>query len=149
MFVTAILKEKGDTVVTVRPNDSILDVAKTLKAEGIGAAVVMSPADGINEQLVGMISERDIVQGLCEFGDGLAQKAVRDLMTNDVITCKRDHTAEFLMDTMTKHRIRHLPVLENGRMIGLVSIGDVVKARLGELKNETDMMQQYIAGDRA
>ena len=136
MFVTAILKVKGDAVVTVKPTDSILDVAKTLTEKKIGAAVVMSPADGVNRQIVGMISERDIVRALGEFQSDLKDVVVRDLMTGEVITCKHSHTTEFLMDTMTKYRIRHLPVLENEKLVGLVSIGDVVKARLEELKTE-------------
>ena len=149
MFVTAILKAKGDAVVTVRPNDKILDVSKILTEKKIGAAVVLSPADGLSAQLVGMISERDIVRAIGEYGEEVTKVVVREIMTDDVITCKHSHTAEFLMDTMTKYRIRHLPVLEDGELVGMISIGDVVKARLGELKSETDMMQHYIAGDIA
>ena len=149
MFITAILKAKGSAVVYVRPDDNVLNVSKVLTERKIGAAVVMSPADGINEQIVGMISERDIVRALGQSGKDIADLVVRDIMTEDVITCKSSHTAEFLMDTMTKYRIRHLPVLEDGKLTGLVSIGDVVKARLEELKSESDMMQHYISGERA
>jgi len=148
MFITAILKAKGDAVVTVRPDDAITDTAKLLKEKRIGAAVVTTLSNGQNEQIVGMISERDIVCALGELGQDIVGKKVRDLMTPDVITCQKNHTAEYLMDAMTRHRIRHLPVIENSKLVGLVSIGDVVKARLAELQIESDQMLQYISGEQ-
>jgi CBS domain-containing protein len=144
MYVSSILNEKGGGVVTVRPGEKIIEIARTLYNERIGAAVVTDMING-SEQIVGIISERDVVNGVARHGELMLHKTVADAMTNKVIICSSHDTLDSLMQEMTKRRIRHIPVVEDGKLIGLVSIGDVVKYRLGELETESDMLQQYIA----
>ncbi len=140
MQVSAILKEKGHRLVTVSPDHTISDVTRTLASERIGAVVVID--DG--GEVVGILSERDIVRGLSESGASLLNGRVAELMTKSVVTCTPDSKIDQLMHDMTNHRIRHLPVIDNGRLAGLISIGDVVKVRLDELENESTMLRDYI-----
>ncbi len=140
MQVAAILRAKGSTLVRVESRASVADALKILKRERIGAVVVADDDVSVD----GILSERDIVHGLAERGaDALALPATA-LMTRDVITCSEDRSLEDLMRDMTEHRIRHLPVVRDGRLIGIVSIGDVVKYRLDELESERDAMREYI-----
>jgi CBS domain-containing protein len=140
MHVAEILKAKGNKVVTIRPDLGIEHLAQRLKLEGIGAAIVS--ADGAS--IDGIISERDIVRALAEYGAaGLSDKTAADLMTKGVVTCTPDDTISHVSHVMTKRRIRHLPVLENLKLVGIVSIGDVVRHRLDELELETNVLRDY------
>ncbi len=140
MHVAEILKSKGRKVVTVRPDLSIEHFAQRLRLEGIGAAVVSTDGATID----GIISERDVVRGLAEHGSaGLADMHVADLMTKAVVTCSPDDTISHVSNVMTRQRIRHLPVTEDRRLIGIVSIGDVVRHRLDELELETNVLRDY------
>ncbi len=143
MNVEAILKTKGAKVVTITQETIVGEAAKILKRARIGALVVSD--DGVN--VVGILSERDIVSAM---GDptkraGLLEKPVSCLMTRDVMTCVPEDTVQKCMALMTERRIRHLPVVLEGRMIGLISIGDVVKNRLEELESETGFLRELIA----
>jgi CBS domain-containing protein len=139
MLVSDILKHKGSDVKTARSDETAMCVAKRLKSERVGALVVSD--DGVS--LDGIISERDIAFGLAAHGAGLYAIPVADLMTRSVITClPRDSIAD-VMAVMTQRRIRHLPVREGNRLIGVISIGDVLKHRLGELELEANVLRDY------
>ena len=142
MKVSDILGSKGNAVTTIRPEAKISTVVRRLKLEGIGAMVVSE--DSV--QVVGIISERDIVRGLVEDGADLLEKRVLDLMTSPVKTCTLDANIKEIMAVMTRSRIRHLPVVEDSRLVGIISIGDVVKNRLEEVELEADVLRDaYIA----
>jgi CBS domain-containing protein len=142
MKVTSILKGKGNTVVTVRPEASIASAIRELTDKGIGALVVSD--DG--KSVLGLISERDIVQALARFGTLRLDLRVSDVMMRHVVTCHEDDTITKVMDLMTRHRVRHLPVVEDRQLRGIVSIGDVVKHRLDELETETNVLREAFLG---
>ena len=141
MQVASILASKGRSVVTAKPGTSIPEIAQVLKSKKIGAAVVIDDADNV----IGIISERDLVHGLARHGARLLDMQVGDLMTRDVVTCRTDLDIDGVMKEMTDSRIRHLPVVEGGRLAGIISIGDVVKHRLDELEDEANQLKRYIA----
>jgi len=143
VLVHQILKMKPDnTVVTLPPGTSVSDAAEVLASHGIGTIVVSN--DG--QSPLGILSERDIVRELGKRGGGCLSEAVDDLMTTRLIGCSRDDTADSVLEKMTVGRFRHMPVLEEGLMVGLISIGDVVKARLSELAMEKDALEGMIMG---
>lgn len=142
MTVAAILKHKGDIVFAVRPADTIDRVAKVLSEHRIGAVLVRDAAG----HLLGIVSERDIVRALAVHGARTLEMTTAQLMTQVLYTVARQTTVSEAMGLMTEHRIRHLPVLDDGRLIGLVSIGDVVKARLTQQECEVDSLKAYVAG---
>ena len=141
MTVAVILKSKGSDVYTIAPDKSILEAARMLCERRIGALVVSG--DGVT--VSGIISERDIVRGLGEQGGDVLGRPVRDVMTADVITCTHDDSSSDLLERMTDRRIRHLPVVDSGRLAGMISIGDVVKHRLDAVTAEAEAMRDYIA----
>jgi CBS domain-containing protein len=141
MQVASILANKGRSVVTARPGTSVPEIAQLLKSKKIGAAVVVD--DG--GHVIGIISERDLVHGLARHGARLLDMHVGELMTRDVVTCGGDLAIDEVMKEMTNSRIRHLPVVEGGRLAGIISIGDVVKNRLDELEDEANQLKRYIA----
>jgi CBS domain-containing protein len=142
MKVQAMLSTKGHEVATTLPETGISIVIRKLKLEGVGALVVSEDGDHV----VGIISERDVVRGLAEHGAELLDMRVADLMTRNVKTCSPEDDLKHVMTEMTRSRIRHLPVTEDGRLCGIVSIGDVVKTRLDELETETSALRDYIVG---
>jgi len=143
MTVAKILNSKGtDEVVTVRPGTSVADAARVLSDKRIGS-VVVSP-DGTT--VAGILSERDIVREIGRRGPGCLGDLVDDMMTAKIITCSREDRAEHVMSEMTKGRFRHMPVIEDGRMVGLITLGDVVKYRLTELAMEKDALEGMIMG---
>ena len=141
MQVATILRAMENTVARADSGNTVVDALKTLKQKGIGAVVV---ADD-EKVLKGILSERDIVRGLAEHGATALEFPVTAPMTGDVITCSEERSIDELMRDMTEHRIRHLPVVSDGRLAGIVSIGDLVKYRLDELESERDAMRDYIA----
>src|ERR1700761_6882326 len=142
MSVRQVLKAKGNNVVTVRQDANIRDVVATLSRERIGVVVVSD--DG--ETVSGILSERDIIKGLAEKGAGLLDMPARDIMTRSFTPAKIDMPILHVLDTMTQGRFRHMPVIDNGRLAGLVSIGDAVKLRLDALEAEAESMKEYIGG---
>jgi len=140
MVVSKILKNKGSEVVSVAPNDMVLSVARVLTERGIGAALVRDPAGA----LLGIISERDIVRGMANQGQGTTQLPAEKLMTRDLVTITLQTAVNEAMELMTRRRVRHLPVLENGQLVGLVSIGDLVKARIDEVEHEAAELKAYV-----
>ncbi len=142
MLVRQILdKTSGPDVVTIKPEASVADAAQLLSMKRIGALVV-SDGDGP----VGMLSERDIVRELGRRGEICLKEKVSDMMTQRVVSCTADQSADQILQRMTDGRFRHMPVMEGDRMIGLISIGDVVKARLSELTMEKDALEGMIKG---
>lgn len=141
MSITSILNRKGTEVTTIGAEDGLTDAVALLARERIGALVVL---DG--ERIAGILSERDIVRRLAEEGATALDRQVGDLMSREVTTCAPDAAINDVMGTMTHHRIRHLPVVDGGRLVGIVSIGDVVKHRIDELETETESLQEYVLG---
>jgi CBS domain-containing protein len=142
MQVDAILQSKGTTVHTVRANALVKDAVGALNKYNIGAVVVMD-ADG---EVAGIVSERDIVRLLGRDPAGGLQRPVSECMTANVVTCVRDTPIAELMEQMTRFRIRHMPVVEAGELMGIVSIGDVVKRKIEETEQEASALREYIAG---
>jgi CBS domain-containing protein len=141
MNVEAILRSKGRSVATIRPDATVAAAVRELKTRGIGALLVSE--DG--KQVAGILSERDIVHALAEQGAGLLATTVDRLMTRKVITCLPEDTVSDLMGRMTQHRFRHLPVVKDGALLGIVSIGDLVKNRIEEVEFEADSLRSFIA----
>jgi len=142
MKVSRILQHKGSEVATVKPETPVVEVVSELRERRIGAMVVIDP-DG---SICGIISERDIVRALAEHGPDLAKLKTSDLMTAGVSVCNPGVDIDHIMRQMTEGGFRHVPVVDNDKLIGIVSIGDVVKARIHELEQEKDALQHYIAG---
>ena len=141
MLVARILNDKGHEVVTANPGESVASIAATMAERRIGAMPISSPGGS----LVGIVSERDVVAALAERGRGVLDRPVEEIMTRRVVTCTRADHIDDLMARMTEGRMRHLPVLEDGALAGIVSIGDVVKARMGEIEAEAQALKDYIA----
>ena len=141
MDVATILKRKGSAVLTVTPEISIAAVVKILREKRIGVVVVSD--DG--KRVQGILSERDVVRWLADDGAAVLDRPARELMTREVKTCKPKDQIADLMAQMSTHRIRHLPVVENGALGGMISIGDVVKYRLEEIEFEAEALKQYVA----
>ncbi len=142
MRVAQLLAVKGHEVATISKERSVRDALALLKERGIGALVVT----GSSAPLVGMFSERDVVRALAVNGEAALDQTVAELMSTTVSTCEESSELNELMKTMTDRHIRHLPVLEEGKLVGLISIGDVVKARLEELEHEKKDLLDYVSG---
>lgn len=144
MRVSGVLEGKGSGVVTISPEQTLLSAASELGRRKIGALVVVS-ADG---SVVGIVSERDIVAAIANGGPTALKQTVAEVMSVAVITCGPADTMEQLMTSMTQRRIRHLPVLRDGALVGIVSIGDVVKRRVAEIEDEAKALGDYITRGR-
>ncbi|CAA0134785.1 Inosine-5'-monophosphate dehydrogenase [Mycolicibacterium vanbaalenii] len=139
MRISDVLRNKGATVATITPETSVAGLLTELCVHNIGAMVVVSP-DG----LLGIVSERDVVRMLHEVGAELLTRPVSDIMTTLVATCTPEDSVDSLSVLMTTNRVRHVPVVVDGRLAGIVSIGDVVKTRMEELEREQQQLQAYI-----
>jgi CBS domain-containing protein len=140
MNVETILKAKGSNVVTVAPSDTVKHALSVLEAHEIGAVVVSAD----RARVEGILSERDIVRELARQGAEVLDTPVASIMTREVYVCEPGDTVAELMSQMTDRRIRHLPVVVGGQLTGIISIGDVVKNRLGEVESEKDALREYI-----
>jgi CBS domain-containing protein len=140
MTVNDILLHKGSEVFTIEPVATVAAAVRMLSERRVGALVVT----GADLHIVGIISERDIVRVLEENGPVVLSAHVSEIMTRRVVTCDRHETIAEIMGRMTSGKFRHVPVVEQGRLAGIVSIGDVVKARLSELEQEHDALREYI-----
>lgn len=144
MFADQILANKGRDVATIAPQASVSDALAQLAQHNVGALVVST--DG--QSLEGIVSERDIVRSLASHGADALRMAVGDLMAADVATCEPRSDTEGMMELMTERRFRHLPVMDDGRICGIISIGDVVKVRIDELASEREDLVGYIRQGR-
>ena len=142
MNVDAILRTKGTDVATTRPDATLADVAQVLSEKKIGALVASTDGATVD----GIVSERDIVRKIAEHGAAALNMSIGDAMTRDVVTCTRKDSLQDLMSTMSGRRIRHLPVVVDGQLCGMVSIGDVVKLRLEEVESEAEALRGFITG---
>jgi len=141
MNVKSILQAKGDRLATIAADATVETALQRLKAEGVGALVV----SGDGTTLEGILSERDIVRSLVGRGTDLLGMPVSAIMTKEVTCCGVGDSVHEVMAVMTENRIRHLPILDDGKLKGIISIGDVVKARLTELQKEAEALREYIA----
>jgi CBS domain-containing protein len=140
MFVSDILAAKGGLVFTVTPGTTIGQVSRQLSTRRIGAVLVVDRLD----RVVGIVSERDIVNVLASHGAPALELEASEIMTRNVVTCDPDDSIDQIMEAMTRRRFRHMPVVKHGELMGVVSIGDVVKARLEETRHETEALRAYI-----
>ena len=141
MNVATILKLKGRSVATARPDSTLLEIATKLHAKRIGAIVVV----GENGHVAGIVSERDVIRAIAEGGADALLKPVSAVMTADVVSCQESNALDELMELMTQGRFRHLPVMEDGSLVGIISIGDVVKNHVAEVEMEASSMRSYLA----
>ena len=141
MLVSHILKEKGRDVLAIPPEATLFEAARVLTLNRIGALLVRDPKGALR----GIVSERDIVRAIAEEGASALALTVGERMTKDVATCEESDTIAEIMETMTRCRFRHMPVVEGGRVAGIVSIGDVVKIRIAETMREAQALKDYIA----
>jgi CBS domain-containing protein len=140
MTVKAVLAAKGGDVVTIEPNTNVLAATKLLAERRIGALVVTGP----DRRVIGIVSERDIVQRLAVHGPATLDLPLNEVMTRKVMTCTPADTISSVMERMTQGKFRHLPVVDQGRLSGIVSIGDMVKHRLEEMEREQSALRDYI-----
>ncbi len=140
MFVSDILAEKGGLVFTVTPGTTLGQVSRQLSTRRIGSVLIVDRLD----RVAGIVSERDIVHALASHGAPALELEAAEVMTRNVVTCDPDNSIDQVMESMTRGRFRHVPVVRRGELLGLVSIGDVVKARLKETEHETEALRAYI-----
>jgi len=141
MSVEAILKNKGRNVFTIRPEHSVSEAAALMSAKKVGVAMVCDA----KARVVGVVSERDVVNGITQYGKGVVDMPVRNIMTSPVVSCQPTDTVKKVMEVMTERRIRHLPVIENDELVGIVSIGDAVNFRLKEAQLEVGVLRDLAA----
>ena len=139
MRIADVLRNKGADVLSIAPDTLVSELISGLVGRNVGAMVVVGP-DG----LVGIVSERDVVRMLHDHGADALGRRVADIMTSELVTCSPDDSLDALSGVMTTHRVRHVPVIEDGRLAGIVSIGDVVKTRMEELQAEREQLAAYI-----
>lgn len=139
MRIADVLRHKGAAVVTINPDATVGELLAGLAEQNIGAMVVVG-AEGV----VGIVSERDVVRQLHTYGASVLSRPVSKIMTAAVATCTKADTVDNISVLMTENRVRHVPVLDGNKLIGIVSIGDVVKTRMGELEAEQQQLQSYI-----
>jgi CBS domain-containing protein len=140
MTVKAILSRKGKNVVSIEPNATLAEAGKLLAERRIGAVLVL----GIEGRVAGILSERDIVRALAGRGAAVLDERVEQVMTRKVFTCSETDTVAHIMEQMTAGKFRHVPVIDEERVIGIISIGDVVNHRLHEIENESNALREYI-----
>ena len=140
MNVAAILRHKGRAVTTARPTTTLLEVADKLAVKRIGAILIV----GTRGEIAGIVSERDIIRALSARGPDCLTEPVSETMTKHVVTCEETDTLDELMAMMTARRFRHLPVMADGALVGIISIGDVVKHHVSEVEMEATAMREYI-----
>ncbi len=141
MRVADVLRTKGSEVATVPPKVSVTGLLDDLARHNVGALVVVDEAGSV----VGIVSERDVVRRLNERGAELLTAPVEQIMTAPVVTCEPGEAVDRLAETMTERRIRHMPVVDDGRLVGIISIGDVVKSRIRQLESDREQLESYIA----
>lgn len=141
MNIAQLLKAKGRAVTTARPDVKLLDIVTSLASKRIGAIVIV----GEKGELAGIISERDVILALANSSEAVLEDSVSKHMTREVVTCQESTTIDEMMELMTQGRFRHVPVIEDGALIGIISIGDVVKNHIAEVEMEVTAMRGYFA----
>jgi CBS domain-containing protein len=141
MNISQILKAKGRAVATARPNATLSEIISKLAQKKIGAIVIVGDAG----EVVGIVSERDVIRQLGDRGEASLKEPVSQAMTTSVISCQETSTLEEMMELMTQGRFRHVPVIEDGALVGIVSIGDIVKHHVAEVEMEVTAMRDYFA----
>lgn len=141
MIIANILKVKGRNVSTARPDDTVQEIANRLAQRKIGAIVIVGDGGAVS----GIISERDLIRVIAQHGAKALQLQIADVMTKDVVVCTEQTSVDEIMELMTRGRFRHLPVIEHGALVGIVSIGDVVKHHIAEVELEVSAMRGYFA----
>lgn len=147
MNISDILRHKatdtthGETVVTIEPEETVTALLSTLAEHNVGALVVCS-----DDQVTGIVSERDVVRQLAERGADMLNATVSDIMSTSVVSCSSKDKVDSVAETMTERRIRHMPVIDDGQLVGIVSIGDVVSSRIRQLEIDRGQLEQYIVG---
>jgi CBS domain-containing protein len=141
MNISQILKAKGRAVATARPDATLSEIISRLAQKRIGAIVIVGDAG----EVVGIVSERDVIRRLGERGEAALKEPVSQSMTSSVISCQETSTLEEMMELMTQGRFRHVPVIEDGALVGIVSIGDIVKHHVAEVEMEVTAMRDYFA----
>ncbi len=141
MKISQLLADKGNAVMTIMPTDTVLDAAKLMAEHKIGALVVSYDKAHID----GLISERDIVRRLSQIAAPVVNEPVSSIMTSSVYVCQLDDEVNYVMQVMTENKVRHLPVVCDGKMCGMISIGDVVKSRIQELQTDAEHLLKYIS----
>ncbi len=139
MIVSAILKQKGADVETTHPEVSVAEAARRLTEKGIGSLVVCDTQG----RVVGILSERDIIKGISTHGQAVVGLPIKSIMTDGIITCAPDDQVKHIMSVMTRQRVRHIPVLVDRKLVGIVSIGDLVKSRLGQTELEVNVLRDH------
>ena len=140
MKISDILRYKGSTVHTIAPASPVAELLSQLAEYRVGALIV---ADGT--QVAGIVSERDVVRRIAARGAAVLDETVRDIMTTAVFSCSTKDSLDSIAETMTERRIRHMPVIDDGELVGIVSIGDVVSARMRQLEKDRGQLEQYIS----
>ncbi|XVS66192.1 CBS domain-containing protein [Actinosynnema sp. CA-299493] len=140
MRIADVLRNKGSAVATVEPRASVAELVAALAEHNVGAMVVLG-----TEGVVGIVSERDVVRKLHDRGGELLAAPVAEIMTSEVLTCTSRDSVDSLTVLMTERRIRHVPVVDGGELVGIVSIGDVVKSRINQLQEDHDQLAAYIS----
>lgn len=140
-FVKNLLDSKGHDVLSISPDASVLAAIKLMAEKSVGALLVM-----VDEQLVGIVTERDYARKVILKDRSSSDTPVREIMSADVLTANQGHSVQHCMNQMTDRRIRHLPVVDGGRVVGLISIGDLVKAVIADQQAEIEQLGQYISG---
>lgn len=141
MKISDILKHKGTAVVTIPPTGAVSDLLAALAEHNVGALVVSDGTD-----VVGIVSERDVVRRLNERGPDLLNATVADIMTAQILSCSSHDSVDSVAETMTERRVRHMPVIDDGALSGIVTIGDVVLSRTRQLEQDRSQLEQYITG---
>lgn len=141
MTVATILKDKGANIISASPNDTLSNICAILGERRIGAVMVLNT----DESIAGIVSERDIVGAISREGAAVLERSVADFMTRNVVTCKSEDSINDVMSKMTTGRFRHVPVLDEGKLIGLISIGDVIKERIVQAERDAEEMRSYIS----
>lgn len=142
MSVSSILESKGNNVITAKPSATIQDIAETLSTNKIGAIIIIDDSD----KVCGIASERDVVREVAKLGAKSLEQTISVCMTKSVVSCDVSDTIDLVMERMTKGRFRHVPVITDGKLQGIISIGDVVKARIEQAERDAEDMKRYIAG---
>jgi CBS domain-containing protein len=142
--ISDILRFKGADVITITPTESVTSLLAQLAEHDVGALLVVDTGD--QSRVIGVVSERDVVRSIAERGAPLLEASVEEIMTAMVVSCSSHDSVDSVAGTMTDRRVRHLPVIDDGRLVGIVSIGDVVSSRIRQLEKDRGQLEHYISG---